>query len=247
MNHPKKVASAQRNLLGYGAALLSSFLLLFLMTHFLSDAIRIPPYEGDTLWAQAYIKSLIHGEWWPFGVPHSSLQGYPFGYRQIEFPLAEGFLQILVKIVGLFSSDSGLVMNAFYVLGFPLSCLSFVALARQFQVDWMTAIALGLLYSVLPFHFERIGHLFLASYFFVPLYVLVLLWLWRKRPLFSGFRNFRDIRDRKTWLTLGICVLASGGGVYYAFFSASSALPWVAPTDARPRYFLLEKLQSSIE
>jgi phosphoglycerol transferase len=204
--------SVRNSILGYGLALIASLVLVQLTTHLLSNILATPPYAGDNLWTQAYIKGLISGDWLPFTVPHSLRQGAPFGFRQTEFPMPEGFLQLILKAVGLFTNDSGVAVNVFYVLGFPLSCLSFVYLARRFRMEWMSALSLGLLFSFLPYHFNRLGHLFLASYFFVPLFALAILWIWKKAPL------FQSRRDPKSWGVAGICLLAAGGGVYYAFF-----------------------------
>ncbi len=194
-----------------------ALVLLELASSFFSNGLRIPFYNGDAVWALALIKGAIRGDWFPFGVPSSSFAGAPFGFKQIEFPEPNGVFYVIINFISIFTRDPALVMKLFYASAFALSAAFFAFLARQFRVDWWIAIVLGALYAILPYHFVRTSHLFLGSYFFVPLFVLVCLWIWHKRPIPFASR-------RKFWLTLAICAIAGGGGVYYAFFFCFFAL-----------------------
>src|SRR5438270_707913 len=79
-----------------------------------------------------------------------------------------------------------------------------------------SAIGLCLLFAFLPYHFMRgLGHLFLASYFLIPLLVLLALRLYLDQSPFCR----RDLFSRRTLGAVLLCLLAGSGGVYYAFFA----------------------------
>jgi phosphoglycerol transferase len=92
---------------------------------------------------------------------------------------------------------------------------------RHFQCSYGTSLAGSLLFTFLPYHFLRgTGHLFLASYYHLPLVVMVMLWIYRGDA-------FLDDRQRSWWrqvtcrslMMLLICAAVGSGGIYYAFFS----------------------------
>src|SRR6185312_13247249 len=68
------------------------------------------------------------------------------------------------------------------------------------------------LFAMLPFHFIRVGHVYLAAYFAAPVFAA----LATKLALYQA----PHVRDelRLTPGTLVLVAIAAGGGVYYAFF-----------------------------
>ena len=71
------------------------------------------------------------------------------------------------------------------------------------------------MFATAPYHFFRgQEHLFLASYFLVPLAVMTVL-----RVYLDDRLTERRAGDPGTWSGLGVCVLIGSGGVYYAFFT----------------------------
>jgi phosphoglycerol transferase len=113
-------------------------------------------------------------------------------------------------------------MNLYFLLGFVLiACVSF-AVMRALHVSRIPAVVASVLYAVLPYHLMRAEHhLFLGAYWIVPLAVLVCMWLVHSPALvFRDQGSWRPLlRDRRTLISLGICVLLGASGIYYAFFA----------------------------
>src|SRR5204862_231532 len=105
--------------------------------------------------------------------------GAPAGLDLRDVPLSDNnFHFLLLKLLGLFTSDYGLVINLFFLLTFPLVTLSALYVFRQFKISLAPALFASLLYTFLPFHFIRgQHHLFYAAYYLVPLMVMVTLWI----------------------------------------------------------------------
>jgi phosphoglycerol transferase len=140
-----------------------------------------------------------------------------------DYPLAEslhfGWLKVLIGLTG----DPVSALNVYYLLTFPLAALAALFVFRHFQVSYGPALVGSLLFAFLPYHFLRgEAHLFLSSYYLVPLLVLVTLWLYRgEGPL---FRWPAQEAPRAEWLSgrtvfsVAVCLLVSSAGIYYAFF-----------------------------
>ena len=200
----------------------SVFLFVWLICGFRFDPFVPLMYYGDVLFEMGLIRGLVQGDWYPFSVIHTSFAGAPFGLDLGHFPLPENLHFFFLKMISYFSSSPGLIYNAYFLLTYCLSTCTFVYAVRRFRVPRLVALGLGLLFAFLPFHEMRYAHLFLASYYVIPLCVTTLLWLWREKPLF--FRNdslgrFRvDLVSHPVRFAIITAILAGIGGVYYAFF-----------------------------
>jgi hypothetical protein len=94
---------------------------------------------GDANLTLDALKNQLRGDWYYT----TNLLGAPFGQKLFDYPAAGDAMNLLVvKALGLFTSDPALVMNVFFVLTFPLVALgAFVAL-RVLHVQ--VAVACGL-------------------------------------------------------------------------------------------------------
>src|SRR5207249_2249333 len=92
---------------------------------------------------------------------------------------------------------------------FPLTTLSAYTVMRQLRLGHGVCLLASLLFTFLPYHLGRnVTHLFLASYYLVPLMILVILWVFREPKLTCP----------KWLISILVCVLVSSAGIYYAFF-----------------------------
>jgi len=168
------------------------------------------------------IKSLLHGDWIPYLGMHSSFVGAPFGLNLGDYPFPEQIQFLFLKVLGVFNSDPIWVYNFYYLSSFALTTVTFMFAMRRFRVQFPVALALGLLYSFLPYHLLRYPHLFLAAYYMLPLLGVILLWVWSSKPLFFkldpavGWRT--DFSSRRSVFSLITVFVAGGMGLYYAFF-----------------------------
>ena len=176
----------------------------------LFDLFEPVPYSGDGLSHGFLIKTIIDVGWYPV---HSPFVGAPFGSDLFDYPVSDGVNLLLIRLLALFSGDWVVVANLFYLVGFFLAGASAYVVLRRLGIASVWAIAGALLFTMLPYHFLRRGHLLLVSYAVVPLGVWLAFIGWRgPSPQTSSMpRN----------IGRALLVLAVGsGGVYYAFFSA---------------------------
>ena len=176
-------------------------------------------YYYDFLYFSAVVKGVLEHGWYlnnpSLGAP-GALAAYDYtGAPNIDF--------LIIKFIGLFTSDWAEVINLFYVVTFPLAAVSALAVFRHFKIPSPVAITGSLLFAFAPFHFLRLIHVTYTNYFLVPLLVLVLIWILNGKTLIV-FRS--DSGRWKINISSGpalgcivIALLISASGVYNAFFS----------------------------
>jgi phosphoglycerol transferase len=177
-------------------------------------------YHYDYLYFSASVKGVLEHGWYlnnpNLGAP-GTLAAYDYtGASNVDF--------LIIKCIGLFTSDWAKAMNLFYVVTFPLAAVSALAVFRHFKIPSPVAITGSLLFAFAPYHFLRLLHITYTNYFFVPLVTMVLLWIVNEKLMIvyrdadSGKWRF-NVRPGISLASILIAVLVSGSGVYYAFFS----------------------------
>jgi phosphoglycerol transferase len=201
------------------AAVLSAVLVIVLMQLWRAD-VRVPfTYHGEAIYNDMLVKGVLEQGW---HLSNPAL-GAPAGADLRDVPISDNNLHFaLIKLLGLGSRNHALVMNAFFLLTFPLTALSALFALRRFGLAAWPALCGSLLYAFLPFHFGRgQHHLFLTAYYLVPLGIMVALWI------MLGAVSLLDEARRWSWrpcrgkllASMIICALIGSGGVYYAFFT----------------------------
>src|SRR5712692_3153939 len=165
-----------------------------------------------------------------------------------DFPMPHTIHFLFIKLLSLFSNNFAMVMNLYFLLTFPLVVVVSLFVFRRFRISYAPAILGSLLFAFLPYHFLRgEGHLFLSTYYLVPLMVLVLLWVCTGEPLFRFERlagePARGWVTPKGALSLASCVLVALDNPYYAFFGAFFLV--IAGLAARFRYGHARAIRSS--
>ncbi|MGE0131035.1 MAG: hypothetical protein AB7U82_23400 [Blastocatellales bacterium] len=186
-------------------------------------------YEGDGLFYSMVIKAIITNGWYLT----NPWLGAPHGQELYDFPQPDNLSYLLIKMMGLFTSNYATVFNLFYLITFPLTMICTLYVLRKFGVSRAPAILASLLYTFTFYHLSRgQHHLMYVAYFPVPLMVMVILWICSGKLTLTRTENGRTrlaLRNPKLIASLLICVLiASTGGAYYSFFAmwllASAAL-----------------------
>ena len=137
------------------------------------------------------------------------------------FPFSEGLNFVMLRGLVWLCDDPFVAANLFIYLGFPLAATTAFFVFRR-QGGSLVVSALGSqLFAFLPYHLLRIllaGHVFLGTYWLVPLAVWIVLRLY-------GVPDSDEAATTgppRRWLALsGACVFSfffAGAGVYYAFF-----------------------------
>lgn len=179
-------------------------------------------YRGDSLIYGMTVKGTIEHGWYL----NNPSVGAPGGLRMHDYPLADAFNFLLIKILGLIRADYAWVLNVFFLLTFPLTAVASLFAFRQFNLSLWSAIVWALLYTFMPYHFFRgESHLFIATYYPVPLVAMVVLWL-SSGAFFADAGSAGRARSLFRWggqkfiVSIFVCLLVSSVGLgYYAFFS----------------------------
>jgi hypothetical protein len=185
-----------------------------------TDLVTPLTYGGDALFYSMTTKAIVTNGWW---LTNDSL-GAPHGQEMHDLPQNDCFSYLLIKVMGLFTSNWATVFNLFYLISFPLTTISSLFVLRKFNVSRATAIMASLLYSFIRPHFAPgQAHLMYCVFFPVPLIIMVILWVCSEQLSLTRTEDGRtrlDLRNRKLIASLLISVLiASTGGAYYSFFA----------------------------
>jgi|GEM_PF-676023 phosphoglycerol transferase len=172
------------------------------------------------------IKSLINNDWFPFTGIHSQRLGFPFGADWNDYPMNHSLFYLIIRFLGIFSKDWAFVFNLYWLSTFVLTSLTFSYTLKKLKIRQDIAFVISILFSFMPFHFFRMGHIWLSSYFMVPLQILVLLRISDNVPVFFGKGKNSGtfwIRNEKKISTVAILMLSGWAGIYYVFFFCAIA------------------------
>ncbi|WP_146078135.1 hypothetical protein [Subtercola sp. Z020] len=176
-------------------------------------------YSGDALATADHFKTTLEQGWYE----HNPNLGAPHGQNYNDFPVADNLHMIAAKVLGLFSGHWPVVLNLYYFLGFILAALAAYWFFRVCRMWQPIAVALSVLYALAPYHFIRgESHLFLASYYCVPLGLGLLVFLlrgerlWMSRP--SRYRWLGVLTGRGAFAVVSVALLATSSTYYGVFF-----------------------------
>ncbi|MET3806920.1 phosphoglycerol transferase [Nakamurella sp. UYEF19] len=205
-------------------------------------------YSGDAVGSAEYFKSVMETGWYEY----QPALGAPYGQHYHDFPFSDDLNPVMAKVLGFLAGNWAVAFNLYYLLGFLLCALTAVWFLRVCGLSpWMT-VTMSVLFALAPYHFIRNeGHLFLASYYCVPLALVVLVRaargerLWGVRALTSTWATARRRPAQLLGLLTGrgagtvlILVLVTYSGAYYGLFTALLLAPiglltWVRSRNGR--------------
>lgn len=168
-------------------------------------------YRSDTLATLA----MVDAAGWTGTARAAPGLGAPHGTEWFDFPLGPDRLHLVVlRLLRLVVGDSMTALNLYLVLGFVLVAVVAFGVLSHLGVPPVLAGALGVVFSLAPYHFDRLdsGHAFLAAYYAVPLGVLLALWA------ADGSLAGPDARRRR-WGALALVLVVGSASAYYAAFS----------------------------
>jgi len=181
--------------------------------------LRVPfLYWGDALATSAHVKTTLATGWYE----HQPLLGVPAGQTFHDFPTADNLHLVAVRLLGLVTDDWPTVLNLYFLLGFPLAAVAAVYFLRQIGAGRTGSVVVGTLFAVAPYHFLRAeGHLWLASYYVVPLALLVVYRVLRGEPLWGPAEGSGERRWTRAAVTALACVTVATASTYYAVFTVA--------------------------
>ncbi len=175
---------------------------------------------GDAVLEQMGIQNMIET-----GTRNFALRlGGSSGSSLYEYPVSDFINYAIMFLISLFTKNSALVMNLFYLLCFPLTAMTGTWALLEMRISPIPALFAATLFPFIPYHFYRNeNHLLLSAYYLVPLACLTTYWLLGREAdsTFSRQKTMREnIRDNRTFLlAIFFSLLISSTGIYYAFFS----------------------------
>jgi phosphoglycerol transferase len=180
-------------------------------------------YAGDGLSHSWMAQRAIEG--WIFDNDRS---GYPFGSDFRDYPGSDAGNLLILKVFGWSELGYAAALNLFFLFSFSAISIASYVVLRTFGVGRLWAGVGAISFAFAPFHFQRLSHLFYASYFVVPIYFYYCALVCAEVDRFDGYwRNRRN-------LLVGALILggAASFGVYFAFFGAillcgSGILAWL--------------------
>ncbi len=176
-------------------------------------------YQGDSLSTAAHFKTVLEEGWYEY---QPSL-GAPAGQVYNDFPTADNLHMIAAKILGLFTDSWPVAINLYFFLGFVLAALTAFWFFRLCRITPAIAVALSVAYAIAPYHFMRgEAHLWLASYYCIPLGLGVLLMIMRGESLWtaraSRWRALGVLTGRGAFAVVAVALLATSSSYYAVFF-----------------------------
>ena len=168
--------------------------------------------SGDGAYYLATVKNVVENGWfW-----HNPDLGAPFGQDNYDFaaPFGDVAHYVIVALLGLVLGDPVEVFNAFFLLCFPLIAVVAYGVLRDLGAAPAAALVAALLFTFLPYHLVRHqGHLFLTSYYSIPLGV------WLVVTLAEGRTLLRRGARRRVLAVVAASVVVGAASNYYAIFA----------------------------
>ena len=150
--------------------------------------------------------------------------GAPFGSYLGVFPatLMCKFEILLSKIISIFISDPIDVSSISYFIIFPITAFVSFFVLRSLKISKFISIFGSLAFSFIPFVFMRnISHYVLSAIYFIPISILLCIWLYENNDLLMPTKNLKDFKkNKKNIIAIIFIILISNNGIaYYPFFT----------------------------
>jgi phosphoglycerol transferase len=173
-------------------------------------------YRDDALFTHALAKTLVENPW----CSANPALGAPGVMELYDFPMSDGLHFLWLKGLALLHPNWPGVVNAYFLLTFPLTTLTSLFAMRRLGVTSPPAVVGSLLFAFLPYHLIRSqAHLLLAAYYVVPLSALAAVWVYfGELPAHSRSESPKRPWRRRLALA-GVCLLQASAGIYYAAFA----------------------------
>lgn len=162
--------------------------------------------HGDVTLTLSHIKT-IQEKGWYF---QTDRLGAPFSSNFLDYPMADTLFYVLLKIIVVICNDPILTLNIYFYLTFITISLTTYYVLKYFKLKKILCLAGSLLFSFTPYHIIRgVNHVFLSSYYMVPLIFLICYWIYTK-----------PFDKKKNIFSIIIIILTGMSGIYYSFFTA---------------------------
>lgn len=214
----KHFAKRKYDYLSLGVILLMTTLLLAWVYQWGSIRHDVPlVYEGSDAISSLVNAKLFDEQFWSIDRPRL---GAPYGTNAFDFSTCvfHNFDLFTLKIC-VMAGDAAVGYNLnIYLTYYLLAIIAWLVL-RELKIGRIWSVAGAIAFAFTPYVTARIGgHTNLAQAYFVPLSVLLCIWLYEREEVFALRRDFFKI-PRNWWAILFIILIANNGIIYYPFFT----------------------------
>ena len=183
--------------------------------------------NADDIWQLVLTKMLVDTGW-VLTDPYLGAPGVAHWYNNAA---AQTSALHSVLMLGLSSviPDAVRLQQTYYLLNFPLICVTSFVACRLLGIARLPAFAVGMLFAFTTFRFDYLFYAFLPNYFMVPLALVAVIWILSGRftRLFEAadatggpWRQLRQVlRSRDFLLGLLFVLLMAVSDGYFAFFT----------------------------
>jgi phosphoglycerol transferase len=176
-------------------------------------------YESDGIALAATVKGLSENFWF---LSNPSL-GAPFGQSFADYPMSDYLHLLCLKALTATGQTFVWAMNVYFLVSFPLTSAACFWVLRRWGVSFWPGLVSAILFSVLPYHLYRgVPHLFLSTYFVIPIVFYIALRLAFGDRAIEAAPNDQARgwwRRRPVWATVLFTVVVAGTGIYSVFFA----------------------------
>ena len=116
-------------------------------------------YSGDGLSHSWMAQRVIEG--WIFENPRS---GYPFGSNFMDYPGSDSGNLLILKLLGLATTDYHSALNLFFLLSFPAIFVASFCTLNSLGLNKILSFSASFLFVFQSFHFTRLDHTFYLWY-----------------------------------------------------------------------------------
>ncbi len=198
----------------------ASIIFVFLVYELWNKDFSIPLFyeeNGDTLGALYTIKNIADGH---------SLFDAPYLNAPHDLPhfMQDYIFQvIIIKILTFFTKDLGVLANTFWILSYVLTAITTYLLLKKVKIHDYMAMMGAIIFAFLPYHYFRISHFWLMTYYIIPLAAWIIIDLlddefWQK----TGGEKFsikHFFTNKGVYLDLIFAIIISLHGIYYSLFT----------------------------
>jgi len=206
----------------FGATLILTLAATFSILRLWGAHLTVPlAYKHDSMPILMWTKTLVDNGWWLT----NPYLGAPMQLEMHDYPTNCTLHFAVLKCLALLSSNAAVLVNLYFLLSFPLVALAALTALRSLDVTRGVAVVGSILFAFLPYHFWRgESHLFLATYYLIPLVCMVIIWLAKGEPFLIARRQETgrlrlDLKSGRAVSSLLICAAIGCDFPYYPVFA----------------------------
>lgn len=147
--------------------------------------------------------------------------GAPFNASYYDFSssVMHNVDLVILKIFAMITGSAGAATNLTYLSVFYMCAIISYFVMRELKLSHWVSICGSLVFACSPFIFMRgLGHFVLTTCYFIPLSVLLCVWIMERDDVFAFNKNF--FKNPRNWLAILFTILiANNGIVYYPYFT----------------------------